>query len=96
MVCEHLAIIEQALLNANVAVNFQGQAWSKQCRQWVYFDCILDIPRLRNDFELAPCVDDHEHFGTHDGQELGIVCKTCLDGIIGIHPKSKPDAVVFP
>ena len=96
MLCEHLAELEQSLLRANISETYRGQAWSEKCRVWVYFDCVLDIPRLRADFDLASCVEVHEHRGTHDGQELGLVCTTCSDGVMGKHPESATDARVFP
>ena len=83
MVCEHLSAVERAVLSAGVAVTFRGQAWSTNCREWVYFDCFLDLPAIRRRFALAACVTDHAHRGTHDGQERGLVCGQCHDAIVG-------------
>ncbi len=71
MVCEHLAELEQALLAANIPITFRGQPWTSNCREWVYFACWLDRPAIRSQFTLADCVHDHDHLGTHDGQEAG-------------------------
>ena len=30
----------------------------------------------------------HDHYGTHDGQEYGLICDKCQDGIMGLHPKT--------
>ena len=87
MTCEHLQSLEQALLAAGVGETFRGLAWSRHCREWVYFDCCLALPALRKRFQLAPCVADHEHLGTHDGQEAGFVCTVHHDGIMGFHPR---------
>lgn len=83
MVCEHLTPLEQALLARGIAVTFRGQAWSDNCREWVYFDCHLDVPALRQRFALPDWVTTHSHRGTHDGQELGLVCSRCQDGVMG-------------
>jgi hypothetical protein len=83
LVCEHLAPLEQALLARGIAVTFRGQAWSKNCREWVYFDCHLDVAAIRRHFSVPESVATHSHRGTHDGQELGLVCTTCQDGIMG-------------
>lgn len=87
MVCEHLIALESALLAAGVPETFRGAAWSRNCREWVYFECVLDRPALRTRFALPVCVIDHEHLGTHDGREAGFVCEQCHDGIMGRHPK---------
>lgn len=95
MVCEHLAMLEQALLDAGVAVTFRGQAWSLNCREWIYFDCVLDRDSLRERMQFDGCVQDHEHRGTHDGQEAGFVCTQCHDGVMGLHPSSAREARIF-
>ncbi|HWZ45088.1 MAG TPA: hypothetical protein VNW97_16555 [Candidatus Saccharimonadales bacterium] len=83
MTCEHLRPIEEAILAAGIPETYRGQAWSDNCREWVYFDCYIDIDAVRQRFSLAPCVHDHIHRGTHDGRERGLECSTCHDGIMG-------------
>jgi hypothetical protein len=95
MLCEHLAMIERALAAERVPVTSRGQAWSQNCREWVYVDCFLDLPAIRARFALADCVQDHAHRGTHDGQERGLVCAQCHDAIMG-HYEAIPDRRVFP
>ncbi len=84
MLREHLQQLEPELIAAGVKETFRGQAWSRNCREWVYFDCILDRESIRRRIELAECVVDHDHIGTHDGQEAGFVCEICRDGIMGV------------
>ena len=95
MVCEHLAALEKELVAAGVRETFRGQAWSHNCREWVYFDCVLDRSSIRARTDFAECVQDHEHLGTHDGQEAGFVCTACNDGIMGAHPQTGSRARVF-
>lgn len=85
MVCEHLSSVEQALVASGANVTFRGQAWSQNCREWVYFDCYLDLAAVRKHFVLPAFVQDHSHSGTHDGQELGLVCNQCHDAIVGLY-----------
>lgn len=94
MVCEHLLPLEQALLSRGVAVTFRGQAWSMNCREWVYFDCFLDTTAIRNQQIFPDFVQDHSHRGTHDGQERGLVCTKCHDAIVGTYERV-PGKVVF-
>ena len=95
MTCEHLIALEEALLNARIAETFRGAPWSENCREWVYFDCYLPAAKLREKFKLDSCVTDHEHFGTHDGQEAGFVCSVHHDAVLGHHPKSGKTAKKF-
>lgn len=87
MVCEHLRPLEMALLEAGVDELYRGQTWSRNCREWVYFRCVLNRPALRARLDLPACVVEHEHLGTHDGQEAGFVCQLCHDAIMGSHPR---------
>jgi hypothetical protein len=88
MVCHHLRPLEAALEEKGFKETYRGQAWSKECREWVYFDCYLDSERIRQRFRFDPCVIDHQHLGTHDGQEAGFYCTVHKDGIMGLHPGS--------
>jgi len=90
MTCEHLYLLEKELIRKNVKITFRGKAWSENCREWVYFDCVFSnlqntIERLKLDPQHLRI---HEHLGTHSGQEYGLVCNICKDGIMGHHPKS--------
>lgn len=95
MVCEHLAAVESALLEAGIPVISREQAWTDNCREWVYFDGFLDTASLRRSFPLPFFVRDHTHRGTHDGQEHGLFCGRCLDGIMGL-PDPAADKPTFP
>ena len=95
MVCEHLSALEQEILERGMKETFRGQAWSNHCREWVYFDCYFDLPALRQRFQFAPCVSDHEHRGTFSGQEAGLVCTQCEDGIMGLHAASSAGHLVY-
>ena len=96
MVCGHLAEVEQALLASDIPETFRGRPWSSNCREWVYFSCWLDRPAIRSRFKLADCVLDHDHRGTHDGQEAGLVCSICHDALIGAHMEFRRDLPRFP
>jgi hypothetical protein len=96
MTCAHLTQLETELQAAGLRETFRGRAWSANCREWVYFDCYLDRPSIRQRIRFADCVIDHEHLGTHDGQEAGFVCAQCQDAIMGVHQRyAKPETTVF-
>ena len=94
MLCEHLRPIEELLIARGVAETFRGQAWSMNCREWVYFDCFLDIRAIRAAMSLPVCVQDHSHRGTHDGQERGLVCTQCNDAVMGLY-EPVPGRLIF-
>lgn len=95
MTCEHLKPLEDAILAAGIRVTFRGQAWSQNCREWVYFDAFLDTAAVRELMAFPACVEDHAHRGTHDGQERGLVCTDCHDAIMGRYDPT-PGLAVFP
>jgi hypothetical protein len=95
MVCEHLRELERELLLSGIKVTFRGQAWSDNCREWVYFDAFLDTSRIRERYQLSSVVRDHTHRGTHDGEEHGLVCSACHDALVGfLEPKA--GKAIFP
>lgn len=95
MTCEHLQPLEKAILARGIRETFRGEAWSLNCREWVYFDCFIDVEAVRRAFELSPSVVEHTHRGTHDGQERGLVCSRCHDALMG-HYEPKPGLPLFP
>lgn len=89
-VCEHLLPVEQYIRAQGGRITFVGQAWSNNCRTWVYFDdVILDPQALRKRFNLPDFVVAHSHLGTHDGAEQGLVCNEHHDGLMGPHPSMR-------
>ena len=94
MVCEHLRAIEEELLRQGRTVLFRGAAWSRNCREWVYFDCFIDTASVSKNFALPACVREHAHRGTHDGQERGFECTLCHDGIMGAF-EATPRTIIF-
>ena len=94
MTCEHLRPVERAILALGIRESYRGQAWGRNCREWVYFECHIDTAAVRRAFALPDSVVDHAHRGTHDGQEKGLVCQVCHDGIMG-HYEPAPGAPTF-
>lgn len=83
MLCEHLCDIENELLKEGYKETFRGQAWTQNCREWVYFDVVLDVEELRDRYNLCSYIQLHENLDPKSGAERGIVCSSCHDGIMG-------------
>lgn len=95
MLCEHLSKLENELSNNRIKETYRGMPWSNNCREWVYYDCFLNLHELRQRLQLDNCVVDHEHLGTHDGQEAGFVCSIHHDAIMGVHKEYAEGKVVI-
>jgi hypothetical protein len=96
MVCEHLRQLDEAIHAVGIAETFRGQAWSSNCREWVYFDCYLDVEAIRRLFELPAFVVDHVNDDPKSGRESGLVCKECDDAVIGLHKDDARGKRPFP
>lgn len=83
MVCEHLAELEQRLLNAGAKETYRGTPWGKNCREWVYYDVILDVDALRTNLRLPDFVEVHENTDERSGLEKGFYCSLCHDAVMG-------------
>ena len=91
-VCEHLQPADKYVRDQGAHVISAGRPWSANCHIWIYFDALLDCERLIKGLGLAPCVQIHDHRGTHDGSERGIVCTIHNDGVMGPHPEDASPA----
>jgi hypothetical protein len=80
MVCEHLRMPEEDIISNGIKVIYRGRAWSLNCREWVFFDCCFDFDSIKRRLNLYDCVIKHEHYGTHDGQELGFIVQSVKTG----------------
>jgi hypothetical protein len=87
-VCEHLIGVDRALAAAGCTETYRGQAWSDNCREWVYFDTVLDLEALRREHGLDPVVVDHRNEDQKSGTEQGLVCTVHHDGVMGRLPES--------
>lgn len=84
--CEHLQPVERHLRDRGTRLFSVGRPWSKNCHIWVFFDAVLDCEGLIAALGLDSCVTIHDHRGTHDGSERGLVCSIHNDAIMGRHP----------
>jgi hypothetical protein len=88
--CEHLRPLADHLIAAGIKVTFAGQAWSTNCRTWIYFDTELNIEELKARFALTTPVTVHTNEDTHSGLERGFVCTQHHDAVIGLYNHQRP------
>jgi hypothetical protein len=87
--CEHLKPLEKELAERNIKETYRGQPWSKNCREWVYYDCYFNFEQLRNRFKFPDFIIHHYNDDTKSGLEEGLVCELCHDAIVGLNGKFK-------
>ncbi len=94
-VCEHLRDLEEYLVASGHKITYAGQPWSVNCRYWITFDVLLDCEALKKRLKLGDGVTVHVNDDPRSGREKGLVCETCKDAIIGVHPEdAKARAVI--
>ena len=86
LMCEHLMELDKELKEKGIKETFRGQPWSDNCREWVYYDCVLNLEKLRERFKFPVFIEAHVNDDSRSGLEAGFVCELCKDGVIGIHP----------
>lgn len=84
--CIHLDVLEKELVNLGVTETFRGKAWSKNCREWIYYDCLLNTKSLMKRLQLPAFIEVHTINDNKRGLEHGLVCTMCQDAIMGLHP----------
>jgi hypothetical protein len=87
--CEHLVQLEKELKQLKIKETYRGQAWTKNCREWVYYDCYFDIEQLRKRFNFPGFIKHHFNNDNKSGLEEGFVCELCNDAIMGLNSKFK-------
>lgn len=84
--CEHLIQLEKELKSLGIKETFRGQPWSNNCREWVYFDCVFEMEKIRKRYNFPSFIESHVNNDGKSGLEAGFVCDQCKDGLIGVHP----------
>jgi hypothetical protein len=88
--CAHLKPAEQHLRDTGTRLYSVGRPWSDNCHIWVFFDALLDCEAQVAELGLDACVRIHDHRGTHDGSERGLICAVHYDWIMGRRPNDPP------
>lgn len=76
--------IAEHLWEHRYEITYFGQAWSNESSSWVYFNNILDIDRLKKDFDPADELRIHENLDPKSGKERGFIDKNTGEGLMGL------------
>lgn len=93
--CEHLAKLDNEIREHGIKETFRGQPWSNNTREWVYYDCVLDLDSIRLRLNLPEFVTTHTNNDQKSGTEAGFYCELCQDGVMGHHPSYASGKVHF-
>jgi hypothetical protein len=83
VICHHLRALEAELIEAGAKETYRGTPWSMNCREWVYFDVVLDVAAIESRLNFPACVEVHENLDPKSGTERGFVCTECHDAVMG-------------
>jgi hypothetical protein len=84
--CEHLIELDKELKFKGIKETSRGTPWTDNCREWVYYDCVLDLAKVRDRHNFPAFVETYVNDDVKSGMEAGFVCDLCKDGVIGVHP----------
>ena len=84
MTCQHLKALEEELVADGAKETYRGAPWTKNCREWVYFDVVLDTSAIAKRLNFPPCVKIHENLDEKSGTERGFECTECKDAVMGL------------
>jgi hypothetical protein len=94
--CPHLQPVLEYIRSQGVHIFDVCTPWSRNCRNWVYFEnIVLDADALKLRFSHPDCVVVHSHRGTHEGSEHGLVCQLDHDALMGSHPEVAPSSRII-
>jgi hypothetical protein len=72
------------LLEKGHSITFCGNAWSDLNVNWIYFDTILDLQLLVNQFDYENKLETHENTDPKSGLEKGLVDPSTGEAIMGL------------
>jgi len=64
-------------------ITFFGKAWSKQTADWIYFDTVLNVEKLKKKFDFGDHIQIHKNTDPRSGKELGFIDSKTGEGLMG-------------
>jgi hypothetical protein len=93
-VCQHLRRAREFIDRRHPVVVFRGQAWER-AGHWIQYDAALDATSMIRGLELDRCVVIEELDDCKNGSHYGLLCTSCRDALIGIHPQDRHHATAL-
>ena len=78
-----LRSLAKKLIEKNTRITFYGKSWSENTADWIYFDKVLDLKKIRNKFSFGENIIEHQNLDNKSGLESGFIDKNTNEGIMG-------------
>ena len=75
--------LAKKLIKDNSQITFYGKAWSENTSDWIYFDKVLDLKKIRSKFAFGENIIEHQNLDIKSGLESGFIDKNTNEGIMG-------------
>ena len=80
---KELKNVIEYLVRKKISIIFVGKAWSENVSTWIYFDTILNLPKIREELFLSENIIEHKNTDPRSGLEAGFIDKTTNEGVMG-------------
>ena len=80
---DSLRNIAKSLKNKGIEITYFGRTWTKQLADWIYFDTVLDVEKLRKKYQLGAHILMHENLDPKSGTEKGLIDEQTGEGLMG-------------
>ena len=75
--------LAKILIKENTKITYCGKAWSQNESDWIYFDKVLDLKKIREKFAFGNSIIEHQNLDNRSGLESGFIDKNTEEGIMG-------------
>jgi len=75
--------LAKKLIKEDTPITFYGKAWSESKADWIYFDKVFDLKKIRNKFAFGENIIEHQNLDIRSGLESGFIDKNTNEGIMG-------------
>lgn len=80
---DELRVLAKKLIKQNIPITFYGKAWSENDSDWIYFDKVFDLKKMRENFSFSENIIEHQNIDNKSGLEIGFIDKITKEGIMG-------------
>ena len=94
LISTDLKKLAKYLLKKNRRITYWGKAWSRNKADWIYFDTVLDVEKLRAKFNFEEHITVHQNSDPKSGLEKGFIDQKTGEVIIGrLHKTTRKPGV---
>lgn len=80
---EELRRLAKKLIKEKTRITFYGKAWSENTADWIYFDKVLDLKKIREKFAFGEHIIEHQNLDNRSGLESGFIDQNTNEGLMG-------------